>query len=700
MEGILLRLLNMSIQASILIVIVVILRLILKKSPKWIHCLLWVLVAIRLVCPFSIESAFSLAPNAEVISTDINNSRPNIQTGITMLDRSVNAYIETYYSENVTTQENTKEGRFGSIPVIPFVWVTGIVIMLVYAFASYLRIWKRVKESIGIQENIFICDSIETPFILGMVKPHIYLPSNVNDKQMSSVIAHEQAHLKRGDHLCKPMGYCLLAVYWFNPLCWLAYILLCRDIEMACDEMVIKDMDVEQKKTYSRVLLSFSVQGKLISACPLAFGEVGVKQRIHSVLNYKRPAFWIIVISIAAIIVTSVLFLTNPKGETAEVEEEMEDIVIASTGEEDTLKTEVEVTVPAIDLSATTGADGSTMYYADANKFIFGGYYGLFVYDVTKNQIIRSVDLAPIGCNSTQGDNACEILVTEDGSKVLLRPLSGNMMYVYSVNDNQMWMEPDNLEDYTLYHNEYTDVGNSVGKFASFEQDGNVRAYCLVNDTTIGELGYAIDVVSSYHLIFGDTNAIYNTDTNPPDANRIQNSMNSDGTPSRAYVEFLQEKISADMLAGKLPFVVCSAIMENPLRLEVAVLEMTEENINTIRSYETLGNAIEIVQGNAIQKYTESQSRMAPKVTKEDENMGVSYRETSIGHFVVDGDMVFMYKKVLSGQDPNTELETLFIVLTNDDEVTFEQVVKSYYSSEVVDLLSGTIIIGMKTIEL
>lgn len=599
MEGVFIKLLNLSIQASILIVVVLLLRFILNKSPKWMKCLLWALVAIRLVCPFSIESIFSLSPDAEVVSMDNYVGMPNIQSEAAGTDRSVNKYVETHDNEGVAVEKkNTNPIYFLSI-----IWSVGIVILTVYALGSCLKIWRRVKLSIRTTENIYICDRIDSPFIFGIIKPRIYLPSGISEEQKESVIAHEQAHLKRLDHFWKPFGFCLLTVYWFNPLCWLAYILLCRDIELACDEKVIKNMDVTQKKIYSQVLLSFSESQKQILACPLAFGEVGVKERIRSILNYKKPAFWIIAVAIVSMIVTSVLFLTSPKKKTYEItfhipagcenqlvfsDEEISSLkknisfsvgrdigdteiqlkgvegkeegaydepvyvtpgmsakmqvergawyrvgIYASndtsgektvhvsvknvevriaanketTAENEPLQDMIEVSAPTIDLSSSTGADGSTMYYADENMFIFGGYYGLFVYDVTKNQITRSVDLAPIGCNDTQGDNACEIVATEDGSKVLLSTASSNMMYVYSVADNQMWREPYNLDGYDLYRDKYTDQAGFDGKRAPYGKDGDIKFYCLVNDTTIGELGYAMDIQSSYHTIFKETNS-------------------------------------------------------------------------------------------------------------------------------------------------------------------------------------------------
>lgn len=786
MEGIFVKVLNLSIQASILIIVVLLLRFILNKSPRWMKCFLWTLVAIRLVCPFSIESIFSLAPDAEVVNVDNYIGMANIQSEAADTDSSINEYVEIHDNEGKTVEKNIYP-----LYIFSIIWLVGIVILVAYALGSYLKIWRRVKLSIRTKDNIYLCDRIDSPFIFGIIRPRIYLPSDISEEQKESVIAHERAHLKRLDHFWKPFGFGLLTVYWFNPLCWLAYILLCRDIELACDEKVIKDMDAKQKKMYSKVLLSFSESEKHTLTCPLAFGEVGVKERIKAILNYKKPAFWMIAVAVVSILVTSVLFLTSPKNNTyeitfripagcenqlvisdeeispkrrtvsflvgqdigdaaiqlkgVEVKEEnaydepvyatpgmpakmevekgawfqvgiyasndtaeekivymtVKDVEVRIAANKDTtaeiapLQDIIEVSVPTIDLSATTGADGSTMYYADESMFIFGGYYGLFVYDVTKNQIIRSVDLAPIGCNDTQGDNACEIVVTEDGSKVLLCPVSGNMMYVYSVMDNQMWREPYNLDGYDLYRDKYSDEAVFDGKRAPYKKDGDIRFYCLVNDTTIGELGYAMDIQSSYHTIFAETNMT--------GADTIQDSRNSDGTPSRAYVETLQERISADMVAGKLPFVVTSAIRENPLRLEVELTEMTDENINIIRLYETNGSAITFVQssGNVqeLQYNNDSQSQMTPQISKEDENMGVEYKRTAGGSYVVDGDMLFGHYIVLTGTEPNAAHGTQFIVLTNDQHITYEQVAKSFYSGNSFDSSTGTIVIGMKTID-
>lgn len=313
MEGIFVKLLNMSISASVLILIVVLLRGVLRRSPKWIHCLLWGMVAVRLVCPLSFESSFSLAPRADFVETKLGVQREDgrYMNSATDAGKALNDDLDNAQNKNLANKGNAD--RQGDWKKISWTWFVGVVLLLGYAAISYLRFRKKVQASVRLRDGIYVCDNIRTPFILGVIRPGIYLPSDMDEVQTDNVIAHERAHLSRLDQVWKPLGYCLLAVYWFNPLCWLAYVLFCRDMELACDEKVIRDMDVEDKKVYSRVLLSFSDPSHRIAAGPLAFGEIGVKKRIQSVLNYRKPAFWMVGLAILALVVTSLCFLTNPK---------------------------------------------------------------------------------------------------------------------------------------------------------------------------------------------------------------------------------------------------------------------------------------------------------------------------------------------------------------------------------------------------
>ena len=352
MEAVFLKLLNMSITASYLVIAVVLLRLVLKRAPKVISLILWALVGVRLILPISLESSFSLVPSAQVIPPSITSSQsqsivenlPNVDnpsaekpsvdnpsTNNPSVDNpSVdNPSVDSPSSNNTPPQQNvpsisnpsdsqsavpgvTKDRNLSEIitSVASIVWISGMGVMLTYALISYIRVRRRVREAVKSEGNIMVCDHIASPFILGIIKPKIYIPSSTDLRDVYYVLAHENAHLKRRDHFWKPLGFFLLSIYWFNPVLWVAYILLCRDIELACDEKVIKSLGIESKKPYSTALVNCSVTRKAITVCPLAFGEVGVKRRVKNVLNYKKPTFWIIIVALLICIVVAVCFLT------------------------------------------------------------------------------------------------------------------------------------------------------------------------------------------------------------------------------------------------------------------------------------------------------------------------------------------------------------------------------------------------------
>ena len=319
MEAVFLKLVNMSLTASWLVLAVLLLRLVLKDAPKYIRVLLWGIVGLRLVFPFSLESMFSLIPSAEPLPQEfLYAATPQVNTGIPAINSAINPIIAE--SLTPTTMANSANPTQIWSFILSQVWILGVVLMLGYAMVSFLLVRRKVAASIKIGQNLRICDHLDSPFILGIFRPVIYLPSELDQKTADLVLAHEYAHLKRRDHWWKPLGFALLCVYWFNPVMWLAYILLCRDIELACDEKVIRELGTDEKKAYSAALLHCSVPRKLIAACPLAFGEVGVKDRIKSVLNYKKPAFWIILIAVIVCIVFAVCFLTDPEKPTTPYE--------------------------------------------------------------------------------------------------------------------------------------------------------------------------------------------------------------------------------------------------------------------------------------------------------------------------------------------------------------------------------------------
>ena len=311
MSEVFLKILNMSISASWLVLAVLLLRLALKRAPKWVSVLLWGFVAVRLICPFSMESMFSLIPSAQTVSPDIiMDWTPTISTGISSLDNIVNPIITQTFAPDPLSSANPLQIL---IPVASIVWLFGIAVMLVYTAISYILLRRKVATAVLLQNRIYQSENAPSPFVLGILKPKIYLPFQLDAQSLNHVVAHEISHIRRRDHWWKPLGFLLLALHWFNPLMWVGYILLCRDIELACDEKVIKELDNENRASYTEALVACSIHRRAIAACPLAFGEVGVKERVKSVMNYKKPAFWIVVAAIVSCIVVAVCFLTNPK---------------------------------------------------------------------------------------------------------------------------------------------------------------------------------------------------------------------------------------------------------------------------------------------------------------------------------------------------------------------------------------------------
>ncbi len=313
MSELFLEIVNRSIAASWIVIAVLVLRLCLKKTPKWVNVLLWGIVAVRLIFPFSIESALSLIPSAETVSPSIMMEQtPSVQTGVPALDQVINPVIDHSLSPAPGASANPLQIW---IPVLTVIWLLGVAALFLYSAVSYRRLRRRVCEAVILRDNIYQSENVCSPFVLGIIRPKIYLPYHMDKREMDHVIAHEQTHIRRRDHWWKPLGFLLLTVHWFNPLLWLGYILLCRDIELACDEKVIREMGSEQRADYTQALVSCSVSRRSIAACPPAFGGVGIKERVKSVMNYKKPAFWIVLASVVVCAVAAVCFLTDPKTE-------------------------------------------------------------------------------------------------------------------------------------------------------------------------------------------------------------------------------------------------------------------------------------------------------------------------------------------------------------------------------------------------
>ena len=311
MNELFLKIINMSISASWLVLAVLILRFVLKKAPKWINVLLWGIVAIRLICPFSFESTLSLIPSAETIPMNIGmDTTPTINSGISAINNAVNPIISQSNTPMAGASVNPLQITIG---IYEYIWILGMIALALYTAISYWRLHRKVDTAVRYKDNIFQSENVSSPFVFGIIKPRIYLPFKMNSQDLEHVVAHEQAHIRRKDHWWKPLGFLLLTIHWFNPLMWMAYVLLCRDIELACDEKVIKELDNEQRGDYTQALVACSVNRRMIAACPLTFGEVGVKERVKSVMNYKKPALWVIIIAVIVCVGVAVCFLTNPK---------------------------------------------------------------------------------------------------------------------------------------------------------------------------------------------------------------------------------------------------------------------------------------------------------------------------------------------------------------------------------------------------
>ena len=313
MDDVFLKIVNLSISASWLILAVLVLRVVLKKAPKWVMPLLWGVVALRLVCLFSIESALSLIPSAETIPSEIvTETREPVLYEQATLDIVTNPTLPSAAEVPVGVSRQQAQVDFNIYSVL---WLAGMAALLVHALVSAGKLKRKLATAILLRDNIYESEFVDSPFVFGVVKPNIYLPMHMDEGTAAYVIAHERAHLARRDHWWKVLGYLVLALHWFNPLVWVAYILFCRDIELACDEKVVKGLDGAARADYSQALLSCAAPKRAVAACPLAFGEGNIKTRVKSALHYKKPAFWVAAAAVLAVVIVAVCFLTNPKSE-------------------------------------------------------------------------------------------------------------------------------------------------------------------------------------------------------------------------------------------------------------------------------------------------------------------------------------------------------------------------------------------------
>ncbi|SFQ22733.1 Signal transducer regulating beta-lactamase production, contains metallopeptidase domain [Butyrivibrio proteoclasticus] len=604
MSALFLKILNLSINASWLILAVIAARLLLKKAPRWISCLLWGLVAVRLLCPISLESVLSILPSAKVVPDNIEMvQNPHIDSGVRIIDNAVNPVIEKSFSPDAASSVNPMQ-------VVVFVgsilWLTGMVVMLLYALISYILLRRKVRASVSLNGSVKECDEVDSPFILGIFRPEIYVPSGIDENTLELVIAHEEAHLKRHDHWWKPFGFVLLAVYWFNPLCWVAYILLCRDIEAACDEKVIKDKDREYMVAYSQALLDCSVNRRIITACPLAFGETGVKERVRGVLNYKKPAFWVIIVAVIACIVVVVCFMTNPAKR---------------------------ITLPddPVVFSVHDNPDGYIEYHWEEKGLVYVPYMPLdpelagdcIGYDELEGEL-ESYVCKVKGLSETEW--ICDV-----SSETVNGHTAGMIMREINVKK-----VPEGWESEYEWNIPYTDYVGDV--------------------PTVTEIARRLPYPDDYqydHIEIQSGEEPYGL------------TVFLKGKPSIDATQFQTAANRAFESIGNLGSITFSVIDSEEKVSFLANENITTENTNTDESVENLGIEYEYVGGS----------------------------------YVVEGDMVFAYKKELSGRTPNAAYDTKYIVLTNNEDITFEQVDRSFYSSNSADFLRDTIVIGMHLID-
>lgn len=691
MTDIFLKILNMSITASYVIVFVLVARLLLKKAPKIFSYSMWAVVLFRLVCPVTFKSMFSffrptrlpLANKLVTMPSVMSNVVPQTGNIANRLDNAEKSTLPLAEMTNITPMQV-------AMLILAIIWILGICVMLVYSIVGYIKLKRRVEMATIVEGNIFECDSICSPFVMGIMHPKIYLPMDLTLSEKCYVIKHEQVHIKRLDYIIKPFAYLTLCIHWFNPLVWLSFKLMSKDMEMSCDEKVIAEMGDNIRKEYSSSLLNFATGRNMFCGSPLTFGENSSKSRIKNVLSYKKPSFWIIIVAIMIVGVLSIGLLTNPKNELqdaysigikslSDVIEKRDKILVVNAGEGATLMSgksiletlsiddwkpknvsspyelssdiiihlddkkqtrislystddiamvlygdsyqyfdipkdiynnlmfkimvnsfyipkevvrvvtsgkmtnlesvnetpsgvsdfirfsigdvyhtmyekdgkfycespyqyikeitkkvydnaleylekmdfsgkiniETEVPTPKVvndaesaiidrkhnvitadwDLDKSLGVDMVTLDYASKQSIIFHGYFGLFVYDLKELEIVRSLNLNEIGCAAAQGDDYCEVMVSQDGNIVQLHPMSSDTMFVYNVSENTLretnYKKMENRFSNFKITEEVIDTENSATfSYKAVEFDNNQYGYLHATDWTLRNLNY------------------------------------------------------------------------------------------------------------------------------------------------------------------------------------------------------------------
>ncbi len=355
------KVMEMSIAALLLMVAVALIRIPLKRAPKWFMGILWAIVALRLLVPVQVTAHVGFMPDFGNIVKACFDQEKEAEEGPVTVNSGIYEAVGIAKSVvNESADAKTKDSSKGILLLVQIIWIVGMTLVLGYAVFCYISIKKKTAASIRFisDDRVFVCDDIDTPFIFGTLKPTIYMPSGLDDKTIKNVIAHEKAHIKRLDHIRKMFGFLILAIHWFNPLVWLSYMLFCRDIELACDERVVSRMTLSQKRSYAESLLSCSTHGRMVLAYPLAFGEVGVGTRVKQIFNYKKPTAWLVagLVVITGILSTSSFTKAADKPEIARIPvAEVKEAEVTVEADEAQDKIELEVYVPERSRKVNTG---------------------------------------------------------------------------------------------------------------------------------------------------------------------------------------------------------------------------------------------------------------------------------------------------------------------------------------------------------
>lgn len=644
MSAVFIKVLNQSITASYLVVAVILIRLLLKKIPKRIICILWMFVAIRLLIPFSIESAFSLIPEKEVTMEQFqsNESGENERNTDFMTAGNVTSYEGMSVAQpEIQKSASTKNGLVFGFSVV---WFVGAIIMLGYSGYTYMGLRRKTAASIPEAKGIYRCDAIETPFVLGMLKPRIYLPYTVSDVDVLHIIAHEQAHIARRDHLVKPVAFLLLTIYWFNPFLWAAYLLLCKDIEFACDEKVIAKIPAAERKQYSYALLNCSVKRNQIRYCPVAFGEVGVKERIQKVVHYKKPSFWIVISAVLLCAAVSICFLTSPAAKRMEVTSQLEESVEEAILDKGRDYMDGECEAEGHQILRVTAEHNIVKVYAFCSYGQYEFQNGNFV-DAYGSGVIPTV---------------ITFVLDEAGNYTL-----------------QTYREPDDGADYV----------SSVHKLFPLSLWSKVTYY---SESVMDELKSQKEIYAKAYLqSIGRTAKV---------------GEYQDFAYKHLSEEGVSDVVDNELVAkfGEYPYYIGNVEkVEDGQRYVYEVKwERTDVENGTVTYTKYKADTKEVVSAEVVytKPYGAEGARFEPSGTGTvqyiesyqqvaDENGNACY-QTSDGR-------IYKYLLTLTGILPNASLSSTLVVLTDNPDITFEAVSKSMLSSNTEDFLTDTCVVGM-----